>query len=233
MPARPLRLFNTLTRDVANFEPRNPPHVGMYSCGPTVYNYPHIGNMRAYVFADTLGRTLSWKGYHARPRHQHHRRRPPDRRRRCGRGQAGGGRRREQRSDLGHRRALHRGRSGRRRRAQHPPARRWCKRDRSHRGDDRVRREVDRAEHCYELDAGSTSTSRPWPTTAGSPALDAMASARAAVESVEGKRHPADFAIWRTTPPGENRQMEWDSPWGRGAPGWHLECSVMSSEYLG
>jgi cysteinyl-tRNA synthetase len=50
---------------------------------------------------------------------------------------------------------------------------------------------------------------------------------------VEGKRHPQDFAIWRKSPPGEQRQMEWDSPWGRGAPGWHLECSVMSKKYLG
>ncbi|MGN6677356.1 MAG: CysS/YqeB C-terminal domain-containing protein, partial [Streptosporangiaceae bacterium] len=57
--------------------------------------------------------------------------------------------------------------------------------------------------------------------------------AGARVDLVEGKRHPADFAVWRTTPPGENRQMEWDSPWGRGAPGWHLECSVMSIRYLG
>ncbi len=47
------------------------------------------------------------------------------------------------------------------------------------------------------------------------------------------KRNAADFAIWRTSAPGENRQMEWDSPWGRGAPGWHLECSVMSKRYLG
>ncbi|MCL0296548.1 cysteine--tRNA ligase, partial [Escherichia coli] len=49
----------------------------------------------------------------------------------------------------------------------------------------------------------------------------------------DGKRHAADFAIWRKTPPGETRQMEWDSPWGRGAPGWHLECSVMSEALLG
>src|SRR3546814_519357 len=53
------------------------------------------------------------------------------------------------------------------------------------------------------------------------------------IDPVEGKRHPADFAIWRKTPPGETRQMEWDSPWGRGAPGWHLECSVMSEALLG
>jgi cysteinyl-tRNA synthetase len=57
--------------------------------------------------------------------------------------------------------------------------------------------------------------------------------AEARIDSVEGKRHAADFALWRTTPAGENRQMEWDSPWGRGAPGWHIECSVMSAELLG
>jgi cysteinyl-tRNA synthetase len=53
------------------------------------------------------------------------------------------------------------------------------------------------------------------------------------IEAVDGKRHAADFAIWRKTPAGETRQMEWDSPWGRGAPGWHLECSVMSEALLG
>ena len=53
------------------------------------------------------------------------------------------------------------------------------------------------------------------------------------IDEVEGKRNAADFAIWRKTPPGEKRQMEWDSPWGKGAPGWHLECSVMSEHLLG
>src|SRR6202042_3836230 len=57
--------------------------------------------------------------------------------------------------------------------------------------------------------------------------------AGARVEVAEGKRHPSDFAIWRTSAPGERRQMEWGSPWGRGAPGWHLECSVMSMRYVG
>ena len=56
---------------------------------------------------------------------------------------------------------------------------------------------------------------------------------KAGSRQVEGKRNAADFAIWRTTPAGETRQMEWDSPWGRGAPGWHLECSVMSEALLG
>ena len=62
----PLRLFNTLTRDVADFAPTSPPRGGMDSCGPTVYSDQHIGNMRAYVFADTLKRTLTWQGFEVR-----------------------------------------------------------------------------------------------------------------------------------------------------------------------
>jgi cysteinyl-tRNA synthetase len=59
----PLTLFNSLTRQMETFQPVHPGEARVYSCGPTVYNYPHIGNMRAYVFADVLGRTLSFKGY--------------------------------------------------------------------------------------------------------------------------------------------------------------------------
>src|SRR5215469_2701492 len=61
-----VRLFNTLTRQVAEFAPFSPPQVGLYTCGPTVYADQHIGNMRAYVFADTLKRVLRWKGFRVR-----------------------------------------------------------------------------------------------------------------------------------------------------------------------
>lgn len=62
----PLRLFNSLTRSIETFEPIHPGEARVYTCGPTVYNYQHVGNMRAYVFADTLGRVLSFKGYQLR-----------------------------------------------------------------------------------------------------------------------------------------------------------------------
>ena len=58
-----LKLFNSLTRQLEPFVPIHDGEAKVYSCGPTVYNYQHIGNMRAYVFADTLGRVLSYKGY--------------------------------------------------------------------------------------------------------------------------------------------------------------------------
>ena len=79
----PLKLYNSLTRKTEVFRPVHKGQAKVYSCGPTVYNYPHIGNMRAYVFADTLGRTLSLKGYALTPCDQHHRCRPSDGRCRC------------------------------------------------------------------------------------------------------------------------------------------------------
>src|SRR3546814_14349252 len=87
-------------------------------------------------------------------------------------------------------------------------------------------------EHCYELDSGlyfDVSTVPDYGALAGG--QDDAAEGR--IDPVAGKRNRQDFAIWRTSPPGENPQMEWDSPWGRGAPGWHTECSVMSKKYLG
>ena len=86
--------------------------------------------------------------------------------------------------------------------------------------------------HCYELDSGlyfDVSTVADY----GKLARASTDEGESRIDAVDGKRNAADFAIWRTTPPGETRQMEWDSPWGRGAPGWHLECSVMSGEVLG
>src|SRR5216683_2000020 len=62
----PLRLFNTLGAELQEFAPLEPGLVRAYTCGPTVYAYQHIGNMRAYVFADTLRRVLSWKGWRVR-----------------------------------------------------------------------------------------------------------------------------------------------------------------------
>ena len=86
--------------------------------------------------------------------------------------------------------------------------------------------------HCYELESGlyfDVSTVPDYGRLAGTQSDDI----EGRIETVEGKRHPQDFAIWRKTPAGETRQMEWDSPWGKGAPGWHLECSQMSIKYLG
>ena len=86
--------------------------------------------------------------------------------------------------------------------------------------------------HCYRLESGlyfDVSTVEDY----GRLARAQTEEGESRIGDVEGKRNAADFAIWRTTPKGETRQMEWDSPWGRGAPGWHLECSVMGGKLLG
>ncbi|MDL2352637.1 MAG: cysteine--tRNA ligase, partial [Pseudomonadota bacterium] len=87
-------------------------------------------------------------------------------------------------------------------------------------------------QHCYLLDSGlyfDVTTVADY----GRLARAVTDEGEGRIQPVDGKRNAADFAIWRKTPPGETRQMEWDSPWGKGAPGWHLECSVMSGDLLG
>jgi cysteinyl-tRNA synthetase len=91
--------------------------------------------------------------------------------------------------------------------------------------------------HCYQIDSGlyfDVTTVPDYGRLARSVSdANVVEGGESRIDPVSGKRNPADFAIWRKSPPGERRQMEWDSPWGRGAPGWHLECSVMSLKYLG
>ena len=229
--SRPLTLFNSLTRQLEPFQPVHHGEARVYSCGPTVYNYPHIGNMRAYVFADVLGRTLSFKGY--RLTHVINI------------------------TDVGHltddadagEDKLEKAAAARQQSiwdiAEHykqafwadiaalnirQPAQ-WTV------ATDYVPQMIEFAKgiadkHCYELESGlyfDVSTVADY----GRLARASTDEGEGRIEQVEGKRHAADFAIWRKTPAGETRQMEWDSPWGRGAPGWHLECSVMSGEVLG
>ncbi|ODU71535.1 MAG: cysteine--tRNA ligase [Novosphingobium sp. SCN 66-18] len=230
-PSAPLTLFNSLTRSLEPFQPVHPGEARVYSCGPTVYNYPHIGNMRAYVFADVLGRVLSHKGY--RLTHvinitdvghlTDDADAGEDKMEKMARASA------QSIWDI----------------AKHYTEAYWADvralniRQPAHWSiaTDYVPQMIAFAEdiadkHCYELPSGlyfDVSTVADY----GRLARAATEEGEGRIEQVDGKRHQADFAIWRKTPPGEKRQMEWDSPWGRGAPGWHLECSVMSGKLLG
>lgn len=235
----PLRLFNSLSRGLETFQPIHAGEARVYSCGPTVYNYQHVGNMRAYVFADTLGRALSFKGYQLSHVINI--------------------------TDVGHltsdadagddkmEKAAHREGKSAWDIARHYQAvfeadlarlnvRKPQIFDRPEasghpRATDYVEAMIAwgkaiEARHCYQLESGLYFDVTTVPDY-GRLARANTDEGESRIESVEGKRHAADFAIWRKTPPGETRQMEWDSPWGRGAPGWHIECSVMSAELLG
>ena len=227
----PLHLFNSLTRAVECFVPVHSGEARVYTCGPTVYNHQHIGNMRAYVFADTLGRALSARGYALT-----HVINITDVGHLTSDADAG--------EDKLERAAATTGRSAWDiarfyTDAYRADIRRLNIREPAHWSiaTEYVPRMIEYAtsiadKHCYRLPDGlyfDTSTVPDY----GRLARAATDEGQARIEAVAGKRHPADFAIWRTTPPGETRQMEWDSPWGRGAPGWHLECSVMSEALLG
>jgi len=229
--SQPLMLFNSLTRQLEEFQPVHPGEARVYSCGPTVYNYPHIGNMRAYVFADTLGRTLSFKGYKLT-----HVINITDVGHLTDDADAG--------EDKMEKMAAEKAQSIWDI-ARHYTEAYWADvkalniRQPAHWSiaTDYVPQMIEFAKaiadkHCYELEGGlyfDTSTVADY----GALARAKTDEGEGRIEEVEGKRHAADFAIWRKTPAGETRQMEWDSPWGRGAPGWHLECSVMSEALLG
>ena len=228
----PLTLYNSLTRSLELFQPADPADVRIYSCGPTVYHYAHLGNLRAYLFTDTLGRVLTWKGH--------------------------GLTHIINITDVGHLTSdADAGDDKMEAAARASGQDIWAVADHYTRAfkanlkDLNVRDparfplatdhvagmiafgEAIADRHCYQLPDGL------YFDTSSVPDYGRLAGARdegqveGRIQGVAGKRHPQDFAIWRTSAPGDNRQMEWDSPWGRGAPGWHLECSVMSKKYLG
>ena len=227
----PLTLYDSLSRSAQRFRPIDPANVRVYSCGPTVYNYAHLGNLRAYVFTDTLARVIRWKGWpltHV-----------------------------INITDVGHLQSdADAGDDKMEARARETGQDIWAiarhyteafKRNLSDlnivapthfpRATDHVPDMIAfagtiAAEHCYRLDGGLYFDVSTVPDY-GRLARTQDDEREGRIDPVAGKRHPQDFAIWRSSEPGEHRQMEWDSPWGRGAPGWHLECSVMSRKYLG
>jgi cysteinyl-tRNA synthetase len=230
MTGAPLTLYNSLTRTAEPLVPIDPAVVRIYTCGPTVYNYQHIGNMRAFLFADTLGRVLRWKGFATK-----HVINITDVGHLTSDADAG--------DDKMERAAAAEARSIWEIAAHYTAA---FKEDVARLNIDPPAEWTVASEHipqmiafaqaiekdCYLLDDGLYFDTTRVPDY-GSLARSVSDEGESRIEPVSGKRHPQDFAIWRRSPPGEQRQMEWDSPWGKGAPGWHLECSVMSRQHLG
>jgi len=228
-----LRLFNSLGRRLEDFVPAGAT-TGIYTCGPTVYSFPHLGNLRAYVFADTLRRALRWKGISFRQviniTDVGHAVADSD----TGEDKLEVAAARERRSvadiaafytdaffkDLA---ALN-----------IPPA------DEYPRASDYVEQMIEFAAkleaggYTYELPSGLYFDTSKSPDYGALARIDVEGQREAArVEQVQGRRRKSDFALWRAEEEGQRRVMRWESPWGPGAPGWHLECSVMSMALLG
>jgi cysteinyl-tRNA synthetase len=228
-----LRLYNSLGRRVEDFIPSGDV-TGMYSCGPTVYVYSHLGNMRPYVFADTVRRTLRWKGL--RVRHV------------------------VNITDVGH--AVSDADTGedkmdvaaaRERRSVLEIAEFYTQAffddiaalnilpaEAYPRASAYVPQMIEFAAtleargYTYLLPSGLYFDTAKFPRYGELAQLHTEGQLEAArVEQVPGRRRKTDFALWRTEEPGRRRVLRWDSPWGWGTPGWHLECSVMSIALLG
>lgn len=216
-----LHIYNTRTGKKERFEPYEEGHVRMYSCGPTVYDYIHLGNARAFVVPDVIKRYLQWRGY--RVTHVQNITDIEDKI--IARAQEEG---------VDYTQVVERYAQAYREDLEKLNCRIPDENPKASEHIDgminMIRTLIDRG-HAYTVGSNVffSVTSFPEYGNLSGQSLDAL-KAGARVDVDEGKRHPADFALWKAAKPGE---PAWDSPWGPGRPGWHIECSVMSSTYLG
>jgi cysteinyl-tRNA synthetase len=228
-----LHLYDTYTRKLREFQPLKEDEVGLYTCGPTVYDYAHIGNLRTYIFEDVLRRTLEFNAYHVR-----HVMNITDVGHLVSDADTG-----EDKMEKGSRRT---GKSAWEIADYYTksfqqdlqslnilPPHIWC------RATDHIPEQIETI-RCIEAKGFTYRTSDGiyfdtslLPDYGYLGRLDIQGLQAGARIEIGEKRHPTDFALWKFSPPGQQRQMEWDSPWGVGFPGWHIECSSMSAKYLG
>jgi cysteinyl-tRNA synthetase len=221
-----IRLHNTLTREKQVFSPQNPQRVTMYVCGPTVYSYAHIGNARPPVAFDVLFRLLRAK-YGAN--HVVYAANITDVDDKIIAAAAESGRPigevtalyeriyREDMAALGVMEPTFRPHA-----TEHIP------------GMIRLIGELVAKGHAYEGKAGvlfHVPSMTDYGKLSGRNRDEMIAGARVEVDA--GKQDPADFALWKAAKPGEPKEARWESPWGEGRPGWHIECSAMAEAVLG
>jgi cysteinyl-tRNA synthetase len=230
-----MKLYNTLSHSVETVQSTSSSPIGYYACGPTVYDFAHVGHLRHYIMDDVIIRSLRLSGLEVEHVMNI--------------------------TDVGHlvsdedtgedkmEKAAREKQMTAQELAHKFEADFWSKMDQVN-----VQRPniVCRAtEHIAEQialvqrleDNGFTyiiPEDGVYFDTSKDPHYGELARLKldqlqegARIGLVEGKRQPADFALWKFSPPHEQRQMEWDSPWGVGFPGWHIECSAMSMKYLG
>ncbi len=229
----PLSIYNTMTRRKEEFVPLSPPLATLYCCGPTVYNYAHIGNLRTYVFEDVLRRTLRFSGYEVRHVMNI--------------------------TDVGHMTSdADDGDDKMQTAAARENKTPWeialfyeaaFFKDTDRLNIERpevtpratghvaemigIIKRLEENGYTYVTSEGvyfDTSRDDEYGKLARLQ-LDKQRTSRDEVVSDETKRNPSDFVLWFLNKP--SHIMKWESPWGTGYPGWHIECSAMSMKYLG
>ena len=228
-----IRLFNTASRSKDAFQSIEPGKAGLYTCGPTVYHYAHIGNLRTYVFEDLLVRALGRAGYEVNHVMNI--------------------------TDVGHltsdadtgddKMEASARKSGRDiwELAEHYERVFFADLEKLNvlapglkpKATNHVAEMIELVQRLeskgftYRTEDGIYFDTARFPAYADFGRLDVENLEAGKRVDMGGKRSATDFALWKFSPPGEKRQMEWDSPWGRGFPGWHIECSAMAMKYLG
>jgi len=229
----PLTLYDNYTRSLRAFAPLKADEVRLYTCGPTVYDYQHIGNFRTFLFEDLLKRVLEWNGYPVRHvmniTDVGHLTSDAD----TGEDKMEKGARRTGKSAWEISRLYTDAFLDDMKRLNLQPPTLLC------RATDHIKEQVEfiadieKNGYTYRTSDGVYFDTSKQPNYGHLARLDkAGLEAGKRVEQGE-KKHATDFALWKFSPPGEKRQMEWDSPWGVGFPGWHIECSAMAQKYLG
>ncbi len=227
-------LYNTMTRNKEEFIPANKNKVGMYTCGPTVYNYAHIGNLRTYIFEDALKKSLEYVGYKVK-----HVMNVTD----VGHLQSDGDEG-EDKMALG---------ASREHKTVWEIAKFYedaffedCKKLNVKRPtvvcratehiEDMIKfvQKLEERGYTYESNGNVYFEIDKFEdyTKLANLSIDEL-EAGSRIEIDPNKKNPLDFVLWFTNSKFSNQIMQWDSPWGRGFPGWHLECSTMSIKYLG
>lgn len=229
-----MRLHNTLTRRIEEFKPLEKDKVRLYACGLTVYSQPHIGNWVAYIYWDVLVRTLRVSGYNV----EHV----------------------QNITDVGHltsdedagedkmmKSALKEGTTAREVAkkygaiADHEAYELLALTRPTHmpKATEYIQQQIDFVKaledkgYAYKIGDGVYFDTSKLDNYGELARLDIAGLRFGSRVADTGKKHPTDFAVWKFSDPGQKRDMEWDSPWGTGFPGWHLECSVMARELLG
>ena len=231
----PVRLYNTLTRRVEEVVPVDDRKIGMYSCGPTVYRYVHIGNLRTFLLSDLLRRALEFEGYEVNQVTNI----------------TDVGHMTDEVSDAGRDKmdlaVADEGLSPKEIAQKYTQA---FVDDTEAIGitgvhlypaaTEHIAEMIELTErliqngHAYVVDGTVYYDVRSFPDygkLSGNTLDKLRAGHRQDLEVDPNKRHPEDFALWKKA--GPTRLMKWDSPWGEGFPGWHIECSAMSMKYLG
>ena len=231
-----MKIYNTLSKKVEEFIPYEEKKVKMYTCGPTVYHYAHIGNLRTYIFEDIFEKTLKYLGYDVK--------------------------RVMNITDVGHLSSdadtgedkMLKG-AEREHKTVYEIADFYTKAFFNDTEKLNIKKPeiVEKASAHIEtyikmitklLDTGyayiangnvyfDVSKATDYYKLSGKKEEDLMIGVRDDVEEEKNKKNPADFVLWFTSSKCENQSMKWDSPWGVGYPGWHIECSGISYEYLG